>query len=386
MTIVVLGFREGLVEAAADFGDVLVIADHQKPALGEYPHLIVDDVASINAVTEALQRMKSLVIDAVVTAHEQGVLTCHALRERFQLPAGVGRATASRFRDKKIQKDALAISTPRARCEKVDISLSEYSDISALLGEKFVLKPVDGFGSVSTRIISSPEDFSMFRSEFGGPDSPRFLAESFVEGEEWHVDGVWHAGSFTWSAVSTYTNSPIAWVNGLAIGGAPLAGAYEPEERFATEFVANALRQLETPDAVVHVEIFRHPDGRFIFSEAAIRVAGALVPEVLELTFGQNLYRAEVELALGLTPKVTARASPTGVFGYTYLLRTDHSAKNEAELFEMYDVVSGEYPPAAQGRIGAYGRWGFAILRGDSHWHVMRGLRELALAAEGGRP
>ncbi|MFJ3958399.1 acetyl-CoA carboxylase biotin carboxylase subunit family protein [Arthrobacter sp. NPDC090010] len=383
MTIVVLGFREGLVEAAAEFGDVLVIADHQKPGLEKHRHLMVDDIASIDMVTAALGGLEGFMPSAVVTAHEQGVSTCHQLRRRYRHPAGASSATVLRFRDKKVQKDALAPATPRARCEELDIFHSEYSQAVARVGDKFVLKPADGFGSVATRIVASEAEYDSFRAEFSSRGSTRFLAESYISGDEWHVDGVWSKGSFRWSAVSAYTNPPITWVQGQAVGGVPLAGAEDVAEQAAISFVTETLTQLEAPDAVVHVEIFRRPDGGYFFSEAAIRVAGAFVPEVLDLTFGRNLYRAEVELALGLMPETAVATPINGVFGYTYLLRTEHSTKTEAQLFQEHQILKGEYPSADRGRAGAYGRWGYAILRGDDHPEVVHRLGELTRAAEG---
>lgn len=383
MTIIILGFREGLAKAASEFDDVIVVADHLKPGLSKYPYVLVEDIGSTESVQIGLERTSLQDPAAVVTAHEQAVATCHELRRTYGLPSGADAATVIRFRDKKIQKDALSGSIPRAHCDDVDISTASYFDVAGRFGEKFVLKPADGFGSVATRIIVSAREYDCFVSEFGSKASLRFLAESFVNGTEWHVDGVWLDGTFAWSSVSTYTNSPIAWVQELAVGGAPLAGTSKSAEAEAVNFVGNALRELRAPNAIVHVEVFKRSDERFTFSEAAIRIAGGYVPEVLALTFGQNLYKAEVEIALGRRPQLITEPVDGSVFGYTYLLRTKKSTLTSEQLVKKHDLVHCEYPPVGEGHTGAYGRWGYAIARGSNYQDVISRLRHIAQTAEG---
>ncbi|MEU0674252.1 hypothetical protein ABZ330_15395 [Streptomyces sp. NPDC006172] len=383
MTLVCLGYRGGFV-AAARKRDVPLhfVVDKVRPELAGNQFTLVSDLGDaqqvLRAVREAVPKP-----DGAVTGNERAVFSVNVLRLAFGLPAASDFEAVIRFRDKRVQKSLLGAEVRRARCRYVS-SDDTYATLRSDLGARFVLKPADGYGARATMPISSPAELEDYRRNNPTSGDVDLVGESYVQGEEFHVDGVWMRGSATWMTVSRYTTSNLSWLEGYAPGSAPLAGQQSPLDDAARAMTLRVMSDLAAPDCVFHLEGYVSEEGTVTFGEVGSRPGGPLIPETLERTYGIDLYGAAIDIALGREPAVPPServASP--VYGCALLTRHPEDAVTESDLRARFGLDECHYPPPDKGRRKVYGHWGHAYVRGADHASVVASMRAVAAYAGG---
>jgi hypothetical protein len=357
------------------------VVDRVKPGLAGLQFSLVSDLGDAQQVLRAV-RAAVPDPDGAVTGNERAVFSVNVLRLAFGLPAASDFETVIRFRDKHVQKSLLR-GVRRAKCRYV-LSDDTYATLCSDLGPRFVLKPADGYGARATALVSSSTDLEVYRRDNPTSSDVDLVGESYVQGEEFHVDGIWKRGAATWMTVSRYTTLNMNWVEGHAPGTAPLAGQQLPLDDEARAMTQRVMSTLEAPDCVFHLEGYVSDDGAVTFGEVASRPGGPLIPEVVARTYGIDLYGAAIDIALGLettAPLSDRAASP--VYGCALLTRHPEGAVTESDLQQRFDLDECHYPPGDKGRTGVYGHWGHAYVHGADHASVMASLRAVAAYAGG---
>ncbi|GHA84253.1 hypothetical protein GCM10010512_14770 [Streptomyces thermoviolaceus subsp. thermoviolaceus] len=380
MTVVCLGYRAGFVEAARRRGlDLHFVVDKVKPGLDDQSWTRVTDLSDAEEVLRAVTEHPGTGVRAVVTGHEHPMFAASVLRSVFGLPGDTDPARAVRFRDKRVQKRAVSGRIPVADCVYVKPTDPDYEALARRLGDTFVVKPADGFGSQATEPVGSQAELDDYLRRHPFVSEVQTVAESFVEGREIHVDGVWWEGRPLWAAVSSYLDPLMGWTRGKAVADAPLGPAEKQLADRATRFASDVLRALDAPDTVFHLEAFVRPDGELVLGEVGARPAGALTPEILRMTHGVDLYGATIDVALGRKPDVPETpADPTELYGWIYLVRSPDPALTEDSFRERFDLVELDYPAPENDRVGIYGRCGHAIAKAATHKELMDTLRAIA--------
>lgn len=330
----------------------------------------------------------------VVTGHEQGVFSAALLREHLGLPGDRDWARTLRFRDKYLQKAALPPGVGRARCAYVGPDAG-YGELAELLGSPFVLKPANGAGSVGAAAVASEAEFARHLDRGPGPGGrsgrgradAAWVAESFVGGREFNVDGVWSGGRLLWCAVARFHERPMATNTGAVLASQVLSREGNgPFVRRAARLAERALGGLGAPDCVFHLEAFED-GGDLVFGECAIRTPGAHHPEIVRLTHGVDLYDLTVGLALGEDPAALLEPKrPEAYFGYVYLRHFPGVELTRADFEEHFDFHELHYPdgPAAA-RTGSYGRAGHALVSAPDDARLGELVRRIVAFNETGR-
>ncbi|MEU0949472.1 ATP-grasp domain-containing protein [Streptomyces canus] len=367
-TMIVLGHRPGLAEAVERRGlKPFYIVEKYKEALSKSSVRRVRDLEDGQEVLRTVLSTELHDVSGVVTAHEQGVFTAALLRDHLRLPGDRDYTRALRFRDKYLQKTALPRRVRRAHCAYVD-TRTGYTNLVAELGVPFVIKPANGFAAARTAKISSQEAFDEYLGEQRRDSDVSLVAESFVPGDELHVDGVWHDGRMLWNSVARYHEPPMNTHDGAVLASQILSPKEHPElVAQAGELAAEALGGLDAPDCVFHLEAF-HSGGTLVFGECAARLSGAHLPEIVELTYGVNLYDAAVCLALGedVSPHL-APQDPAEYFAYVYLRRFPGVTVTKADFEKRFRCHELSYQDVDAGRTGYYGRVGHALVSAPSN-------------------
>ncbi|GHH19738.1 ATP-grasp domain-containing protein [Streptomyces rubradiris] len=380
MTVVCLGYRAGFVEAARRRGlDLHFVVDKLKPGLSGLSYTRVADLADGEEVLRAVTEHPGTDVSAVVTGHEHPMFAATVLRSVFGLPGDTDLARCLKFRDKRIQKRAVSPRIPTAECVYLRPTDPDYAALAERLGATFVVKPADGFGSQATEPVRSQEELDDYLRRHPFVSHVRAVAESFVEGHEIHVDGVWRDGRLVWAAASSYLAPLMGWTQGGAVADAPLGPAESELSDRASRFASDVLRELDAPDTVFHLEAFVRPDGELVLGEVGARPAGALTPEVLRMTHGIDLYGATLDVALGRAPEVPEQGSePTDLFGWIYLVRNPDRDLSEQSFRDRFDLFEVDYPAPENDRVGIYGRCGHAIVKAATHKELVQELRAIA--------
>ncbi|MEU6611601.1 hypothetical protein ABZ922_42455 [Streptomyces shenzhenensis] len=355
------------------------MVDKVKAGLSGLSYTRVADLSDAEEVLRAVTEYPGTKVSAVVTGHEHPMFSATVLRSVFGLPGDTDLARCLRFRDKRIQKRAVAPGIPAARCVYLKPSAPDYAELAEHLGAALVVKPADGFGSQATELVSSQEELDAYLRRHPTQSEVRTVAETFVEGHEIHVDGVWWNDRPEWAAVSSYLDPLMGWTSGKAVADAPLGPAESELSRRAVRFASDVLRALDAPDTVFHLEAFVRPDGELILGEVGGRPAGALTPEVLGMTHGVDLYGATVDVALGRVPELpTPGREPAELFGWIYLVRDPGALLSEESFRQRFDLVEVDYPAPEHDRAGIYGRCGHAIVKAPTHEELVHQLRAIA--------
>jgi ATP-grasp domain len=228
----------------------------------------------------------------IISLTEADLLRAARLRETLRLP-GQSVRSAQLFRDKFEMKTlALSHGVPVARFSKVCDTL-DLLDFINKVGYPVVIKPLSGRGSADTFVIRNDQDLNSKLQDgiFGATNRlPDLLAEEFIEGDMYHIDGLFLRGKKVAINASRYLNDCLSFVNGSAIGSHLLENE-NPLKARIEDFVENILtRVFPLPeDSIFHVEVFVTPAGNIVLCEVACRVGGNGIQDPTTLLQGIDI-------------------------------------------------------------------------------------------------
>ncbi len=243
---------------------------------------------------------------------EYDLVRAARLRERLSLP-GQSVESAQAYRDKARMKEhasASGIAVPAFRRLSSPLDLVDFADAH---GYPVVVKPIDGGGSRGVSVLRDAAAVGQFLEML--PDRP-YIIESFVAGEMYHVDGVWHEDRMLFAAASRYLAGCLAYQRGDSLGSMILPPQSALHGRLVDETTAIIRALPRSPLVAFHAEIFVTDDGRMVLCEIASRTGGALVAETLEVAYGVNINRLWTRLACGLPADSEPRSAPAPYAGW----------------------------------------------------------------------
>jgi biotin carboxylase len=323
-----------------------------------------------HVVHAASYMARGLQFDLVLPLDEYEVETAGLLREHFQMP-GMTASQARPFNDK------LAM---RMRARVDGIPVPEFSPVlnydvlrafMARVPPPWLLKPRHEAGSMGIKRCQTEADVWRWLEQLGDEQSYRLL-EQFVPSDVFHVDSIVWQGGVRFAAVSGYGRPPLSVSHGGGVFTSRMLAAGSAEAQALTELNARVLASLGGPSftGVVHAEYLRTlEDGRWLFLEAAARVGGANLSDMIEHGTGVNPWvewaRMEVAQVRGETYRLpTARPEYSGIL--VCLARQEHpdlsrysdpevvwrmSKKHHAGL-----IVASSDPERVEALLDAYAR------------------------------
>lgn len=377
-TMIVIGYRDDLDQVLLRRGlDPCYIV--QAPANGPKGRRF-KRVADMENVQEVWRAVLSAQVDdaaGVLTVHEMGVFAATYLRQQLNLPGNVDTRAVLNFRDKYLQKSKLPARVERASCRYIAKGTS-FPELSRELGDVFVVKPAIGAGSLRTSVVRSPDEYARALELFPGQSDVEIVAESFVDAPEVYMDGIWRNGRLQWSSMSSNHISPLSAVQGGILSAHILDRRLRPALfREAEELAGQVLGSLGAPDCVFHMEAFARESG-LTFGECAIRLPGALSPQVNQLTFGVDLFDVEISLALGEEPARVPDDHVSDRFhGYILLRRPAHGTLTQQDFERNFSFDEIKYPLSPDAPIGPYGRYGQAIVSDPDELKLQKTIEEI---------
>ncbi|KRV50204.1 argininosuccinate lyase 2 [Wenjunlia vitaminophila] len=378
-TMIVIGYREDLDQALRRRGlDPHYIVQAPVSPPGTRSCTFVSDIENAQEILRAVLSARPDHVAGVLTVHEMGVFGAAYLRQQLKLPGHTDSLATLYFRDKFLQKSGLPPQVKRARCRYVPRGTS-YDDLVNDLGDVFVVKPATGAGALRTSVVRSPEDHSRAMALLPGESDVQIVAESFVDAPEVYIDGIWKDGDLRWFSMSRNHIPPLKAVQGGVLAAHVLDWRRHPELFGQAETLAGqALAGLNAPDCVFHLEAFTEETG-LTFGECAIRLPGALSPQVNRLTFGVDLFDAEISLALGEEPTVApAAGAPDRFYGYVLLPRSPRGRLTQEDFERNFVFDEIDYPSSPDAPTGPYGRVGQAIVSDRDELELQRTLEAIA--------
>ncbi|MBI1296163.1 ATP-grasp domain-containing protein [bacterium] len=237
-------------------------------------------------------------IDRIVPLDDYDVETAAALREHLRTP-GMGDTTARYFRDKlamRVQARDSGIAVPDF------VHVLNYDRLRAFMSSvtpPWVLKPRSEAGSVGITKVHNSEEVWRALDVLGDRQS-YYVLEQFVPGPVYHVDSIVSERQVLFNIAHRYGKPPMQVFQGGGIFTTQTQ-PHEDEETVAL-FALNrqVIEALGMVRGVTHAEFIRaEADGKFYFLEAAARVGGANIDELVAAATGINLWEewAKIELA-----------------------------------------------------------------------------------------
>ncbi|MGW5865237.1 ATP-grasp domain-containing protein [Streptomyces sp. NPDC055239] len=377
-TMIVIGYRGDLDQALQRRGlDPCYIVQAPASAPDGRRFKRVADIENVHEVLRAVLAARVDDVAGVLTVHEMGVFGAAYLRQQLNLPGNSDSKSALYFRDKYLQKSALPPHIKRAHCRYVAKD-TPFLELSGELGDVFVVKPATGAGSLRTNIVRSAEEYARALELFPGQSDVAIVAESFVDAPEVYMDGIWRSGRLQWSSISSNHIAPLSAVQGGILSAHILDRRLHPELFEEAEGLAGqALESLGAPDCVFHMEAFTQEAG-LTFGELAIRLPGALSPQVNKLTFGVDLFDVEISLALGEEPAhPLGSGTPDRFYGYILLRRSSDGTLTQKDFERNFSFDEIEYPSSPDASIGPYGRFGQAIVSDPDELKLQKTIDEI---------
>jgi biotin carboxylase len=244
-------------------------------------------------------------IEHVVPMSEVDVVRAAVLRQRHGLP-GLQPEDAGYLRDKQRMKErAVEHGVPVARFRRV-VNALDLVDFVAEVGYPVVVKPLDGRGSAHTFVIETEAELDehLAAGVISATDRlPDLLAEEFVHGPQYRVDGFYSGGVCRFISAGRFVGTHLEFLG----GGYLINALLDAKSDLAKELVAFTRNVLENvlplgTDGMFHVEVFRRPSGQLVLGEAAARLGGASVFEENRTSFGVDFKMAGVRAFCGFEP------------------------------------------------------------------------------------
>jgi len=284
-------------------GCTVLLLTTDKLTGAEWPRESIDEIHSVprDASDEAVRRHVDKIarrhsIDRIAALDDFDVELAAMLREHLRVP-GMGRTTASRFRDKlamRMQARTLGVPVPEFSAVFNDQAVADWA---ARVTPPWVLKPRSSAAAIGIKKVDDRD--GLWRAlDAAGDDRAQCVLEQFVPGEVYHVDSIVWGGEVVFAVAFKYGRPPmeVSHQGGLFV---TRRLPDDSEEARAVLAMNRTLQQgLGLRRGVSHTEFIRGSGG-VVFLETSARVGGAFIVDTIEAATGINLWRewAKIEIA-----------------------------------------------------------------------------------------
>lgn len=234
---------------------------------------------------DAIKISKNKKINCLLSIHEFDLVKSGMIRDYLGIE-GQSEESAIAFRDKVIMKNIASkvIKTPKYQRIKNIIDIVEFIKENDY---PVIIKPIDG--AASTGIFKIEND-NQLRSFLEKGKIEELIIETFVEGDIYHIDGLYENGKVVFSYPSKYVTPCLDFQSNKTLASYML----HPNNPMLTRLnkaVGDILNVLPTPKNCIafHAEIFHTPEDELVFCEIASRVGGAKIVDVIEHATGINI-------------------------------------------------------------------------------------------------
>jgi biotin carboxylase len=335
---------QAFMQECAALGCRVVLLTLDKLRGAEWPRRILEELVTMpegltleqvtNTVTY-LARTKRF--DRIVALDEFDMETVAALREHMQIP-GMGRTGISYFRDKlamRFEARQAGALVPEFTRVLVHAEVGEWME---RVPAPWVLKPRAEASAIGIRKCHEAAQVWRTLEELGDRQS-FYVLERFVPGDIFHVDSIVSEGAVVFASVSGYGKPPMQVMHEGGVFTTRILERGSDEARSLIEMNARLMPALGMRRGVTHAEYIRGRDGQYYFLEAAARVGGAFIADVVEAATGLNLWREWARIEVSNLRGETYRVpEPRGLYAGSVLCLA-RTAEPDTAMFEAPEIV-----------------------------------------------
>lgn len=263
-------------------------------------------------------------IARIVALDEFDMEVAATLREHLRLP-GLGESATRYFRDKL----SMRLGARNAGLLVPDfIGVFNHDDLAHWMRQTpapWMLKPRTDASAIGIRKLHQAEELWPLLDALGDRQSHHLL-ERFVAGDIFHADGVvWHARTLT-APTHQYGKPPFDLMHHGGVFTTRTVDRTSVPAQQIPVLHQRLIEALGLDAGVTHTEWIRSAaDDRFYFLEAAARVGGAFIADVIEQAYGFNPWAewARIEVAQARGQQYTLPALDTQYAGSVLCLARD---------------------------------------------------------------
>ncbi|MER5768953.1 ATP-grasp domain-containing protein [Streptomyces sp. NPDC001985] len=309
--VAVIGGRPAPIAGARELGiDVVLVHEEGAYDVSIAAHceqILHAPIADGQAILDLLRPLhEQRPFDRVLTTTEPAAESTGFVVDSLGLP-GVSEATARALKDKALTRELLdKHDLSPVRYRRVT-SAAEVAAFQAEVGDRIIVKPVDGVASLHIHPVEGPEDAERAWQALRDAEISSVIAEEYLDGPVVSVDSFSHAGRHLTIGYSEYRMNEryVEW-------------EVSTPSRCAVPHLA-ALREL-TPRFLDAVGLTEGPShSEFVLTEKGPRVlesharlAGSGAPELVRRAFGLNLNRMFLTVPLGIDELPLTSPEPLG--------------------------------------------------------------------------
>jgi len=296
---------QAFLDECAALGCRVVLLTVDKLRNANWPKSVLEDLhampegLNLEQVTNAVTYLaRSKRFDRLVALDEFDMETVAHLREHMRIP-GMSRTLTAHFRDKLVMREQAQQAGALVPDFTRVLVHSELQEWMQRVPAPWVLKPRSEASAIGIKKMHSPDDVWRALEQLGDRQS-FYLLERFVPGDIFHVDSITSEGQVVFTSVSGYGKPPMQVMHEGGVFTTRILDRGSDETRQLSSINAQLMPAMGMVRGVNHAEYIRgREDGRFYFLEAAARVGGAFIADVVELATGVNLWRewARIEVA-----------------------------------------------------------------------------------------
>ncbi|HOE66438.1 MAG TPA: ATP-grasp domain-containing protein [Candidatus Hydrogenedentes bacterium] len=293
-----------ILRKARELGLETVAIDGNANAQG-FAAADIAEVANITDPEEIERVARRHNVSGIYPAAEWGVEAASHAAARMGLP-GIPPQVASRVRNKHAMRQALeraGVPVPRFRGvttrDEAHAALQEF-------GAPIIVKPAEGNASKGVRRVDRAEELAAaFDNALPYSRTKTVLIETFMEGEEYCVDGLVHNGTFLLGTITGKERSEPPNRFDLGIYAPPMISQKETDAIVA--MTQQALAAIEFGNGTTHIEVIATPEGVRIVEMAGRPGGGRIPTDIIPLTYGMDFIADSLRLALGDSPRERRR-------------------------------------------------------------------------------
>lgn len=309
--VAVIGGRPAPVTDAKKLGiDVVLVHEEgaYDVAVAEHCERIVHaPIADGQAILDVLKPLHDeRPFDRVLTTTEPAAESTGFVVDALGLP-GVTEATARALKDKALTRHLLDQHGLSPVLYRMVNGADEIAAFRAEVGDRIIVKPVDGVASLHIHPVDGPEDAEKAWQALREAGISAVIAEEYLDGPVVSVDSFSYGGRHLTIGYSEYRMND-KYVEWEVSTPSRQAAPWLAELRELTPKFLDAVGLTEGPS---HSEFVLTEKGPRVL-ESHARLAGSGAPELVRRAFGLNLNRMFLTVPLGIDELPQTSPEPLG--------------------------------------------------------------------------
>ena len=248
---------------------------------------------NIEVEEKVLEFSKKYDIKNIIALSEFDICRVAKLREILNI-SGQNYFSANAYRNKVLMKQILNMGNILVPKFSLANNYENIRNIINDVGFPIVLKPTMGSGSENTYILKDEKSLEE-KLVFLKNELDQYEIEQFIDGEMYHVDGLYHYNEYSPIVVSKYYHGCLNFDYGLPVSSYQLEPDTDLVKRI-TQIVRNIIKILPSPDTFsFHAEFILDSNTSDIYlCEIASRTGGGGIGETYKLFTDVDLNKNSV--------------------------------------------------------------------------------------------